>query len=62
MDSDGAPAAEIHSEPELRGAALVRITAARNLVSRLLVSDPNRRARVSALWDEPWMRRPMLTP
>jgi protein-serine/threonine kinase len=64
MDGDGAPAAGIHSEPEpeLRGAALVRITAARNLVSRLLVSDPNRRARVSALWDEPWMRRPMLTP
>ncbi len=49
-------------EPELRGAALVRIAAVRNLVARLLVSDPNRRTRVNALWDEPWMRRPMLTP
>lgn len=40
----------------LRGAALVRIAAVRKLVARLLVSDPRRRARVSAVWDEPWMR------
>ena len=30
--------------------------AVRNVVARLLVSDPRRRARVGALWDEPWMR------
>jgi serine/threonine protein kinase len=41
---------------EPRGAALVRIAPVRNLVARLLVSDPRRRARVSGLWDEPWMR------
>lgn len=64
MDGNGAPALESRGEPEpeLHGAALVRIAAVRNLVARLLVSDPNRRARVSALWDEPWMQRPMVTP
>lgn len=58
MSADGASAAENHGEPqlELRGTALVHIAAVRNLVARLLVSDPNRRARVSTLWDEPWMR------
>src|SRR6266403_5325913 len=58
-DGDSAPIAENQGElePELRGAALVRIAAVRNLVARLLVSDPNRRTRVNALWDEPWMRR-----
>lgn len=62
MGDDGAPAGN-HGEPqpELRGAALVHIAAVRNLVARLLVSDPNRRARVSTLWDEPWMR-PMPAP
>jgi len=64
MDVDSVPAVDRHGElePELRGAALVRIAAVRNLVARLLVSDPNRRARVSALWDEAWMQRPMLIP
>jgi protein-serine/threonine kinase len=64
MDGDGAPAVESHREPEpeLHGAALVSIAAAQNLVARLLVSDPSRRTRVSALWDDPWMQRPMLTP
>jgi len=62
MDGDGGAVVESHGEPELHGMALVRITAVRNLVARLLVGDPNRRARVSALWDEPWMQRPMLTP
>lgn len=64
MDGDGAPAVENlgEPEPELHGAGLVRIAAVRNLVARLLVSDPNCRVRVSALWDEPWMQRPMLTP
>lgn len=41
--------------PEPRGTALMRMTAVQNLIARLLVSDPLRRARVSALWDEPWM-------
>ncbi|KAI0261715.1 kinase-like domain-containing protein [Gloeopeniophorella convolvens] len=41
---------------ELCGAALARCAGARSLVARLLVSDPRRRARVGALWDEPWMR------
>jgi protein-serine/threonine kinase len=63
VDGDSAPAAGSDGEPqlELRGAALVHIAAVRNLVARLLVTDPNRRARVSALWDEPWMH-PMLAP
>jgi serine/threonine protein kinase len=42
--------------PEPRGMALMRITAVQSLIARLLVSDPRRRARVSDLWDEPWMR------
>jgi protein-serine/threonine kinase len=64
MDGDGDPSVETLGEPEmeLHGAALVRIAAVQNLVARLLVSDPSRRARVSALWDEPWMQRPTLTP
>jgi protein-serine/threonine kinase len=39
------------AEPQGRFGAPVR-----NVVARLLVSDPRRRARVGALWDEPWMR------
>ncbi|KAH9961053.1 kinase-like domain-containing protein [Russula dissimulans] len=50
--SDGAAA----ESGELRGPDLVRITAVKNLVAKLLVSDPRSRARISALWDEPWMR------
>ncbi|KAI9443703.1 kinase-like domain-containing protein [Lactarius psammicola] len=42
---------------EVRGAQLVRLTAVRDVVARLLVSDPRHRARVGALWDEPWMRQ-----
>ncbi|KAI9455517.1 kinase-like domain-containing protein [Russula earlei] len=49
--NDGAVAEE--SEP--RGPALVQITAVQNMVAKLLVSDPCTRARISALWDEPWM-------
>ncbi|KAI9436326.1 kinase-like domain-containing protein [Lactarius indigo] len=37
------------------GAQLVRLTAVRDIVARLLVCDPRRRARVGALWDELWM-------
>jgi len=51
---DNGAAAE--SDEELRGPDLVRITAVKNLVANLLVSDPRRRAHISALWDEPWMR------
>ena len=43
-----------NSEP--CGAALVHIAAVQNIVARLLVNDPSRRARVSGLWDAPWMR------
>jgi protein-serine/threonine kinase len=52
---------EGESGGEPRGATLVRIAPVRNLVAKLLVSDPRRRARISALWDEPWMR-PIPTP
>ncbi|KAI9432546.1 hypothetical protein H4582DRAFT_1994213, partial [Lactarius indigo] len=37
------------------GAQLVRFTAVRDVVARLLVCDPRRRARVGALWEEPWI-------
>jgi len=47
---------EVEGEREVRGAQLVRLVAVRNVVTRLLVSDPRRRAHVAALWDEPWMR------
>lgn len=40
----------------VRGAQLVRLMGVRDVVARLLVSDPRRRAPVGALWDEPWMR------
>lgn len=43
-------------EGEARGAQLVRLMAVRDVVARLLVSDPRRRAHVGALWDEPWMK------
>ncbi|KAF8265618.1 kinase-like domain-containing protein [Lactarius quietus] len=43
--------------PEAHGSTqLGRLVAVRSIVARLLVSDPRRRARVGALWDEPWMR------
>ena len=44
------------AEGEVRGAQLVSLGKVRDVVARLLVSDPRRRARVGALWDEPWMR------
>ncbi len=50
------PVGELEQEGEVRGAQLVRLAAVRNVVARLLVSDPCRRACVGALWDEPWMR------
>ena len=43
-----------HGEP--RGVQLMRLEKIRDVVVRLLVCDPRRRARVGALWDEPWMR------
>ena len=40
---------------EAHGVQLGRLGAVRNVVARLLVSDPRRRARVGALWEDPWM-------
>jgi protein-serine/threonine kinase len=42
--------------PVLRGTGLALLPAVRSIVSRLLVRDPRRRARVAELWDEDWMR------
>jgi hypothetical protein len=47
---------------ELRGVQLMRLAAARDVVARLLVSDPRGRARVGALWDEPWMHGEAMVP
>ncbi|KAH9015987.1 kinase-like domain-containing protein [Lactarius pseudohatsudake] len=44
-------------EGEARGAQLVRLVGVRDVAARLLVCDPRRRARVGALWDEPWVRQ-----
>ncbi|KAH9170761.1 kinase-like domain-containing protein [Lactarius sanguifluus] len=52
-----AAAAPVGEEGEARGAQLVRLVGVRDVVARLLVCDPRRRARVGALWDEPWMRQ-----
>ncbi|KAH9069424.1 kinase-like domain-containing protein [Lactarius deliciosus] len=52
-----AVAAPLGEEGEARGAQLVRLVGVRDVVARLLVCDPRRRARVGALWDEPWMRQ-----
>ncbi|KAJ6500679.1 kinase-like protein [Mycena sanguinolenta] len=47
------------SEPEpigeLMGPRLVESEGARGIVARLLVRDPTRRAKISELWDDPWM-------
>ena len=40
---------------ELVGERLVESRGARRMVSRLLVRDPRKRARVSELWDDEWM-------
>ena len=42
-------------EEELVGERLVESRGARRMVSRLLVRDPRKRARVSELWDDEWM-------
>ncbi|KAH9024129.1 kinase-like domain-containing protein, partial [Lactarius hengduanensis] len=52
-----AAAAAAGEEGEARGAQLVRLVGVRDVVARLLVCDPRRRARVGALWDEPWVRQ-----
>jgi len=49
------PPVERGEEEEPKGAQLMAPPGMRNVVGRLLVSDPRRRARVGALWDEPWM-------
>ncbi|KAI8999112.1 kinase-like domain-containing protein [Trametes punicea] len=41
---------------EARVAALARSTGIRRMVSRLLVRDPAKRARVADLWEDEWMR------
>ncbi|KAJ7184470.1 kinase-like protein [Mycena filopes] len=43
------------SEKTLAGPRLVESQGARGIVARLLVRDPTRRAKISELWDEPWM-------
>ena len=45
---------QVQGEP--RSVQLMRLEKVRDVVARLLVCDPRRRARVGALWDEPWMR------
>ncbi|KAF7353761.1 hypothetical protein MVEN_01061500 [Mycena venus] len=40
---------------ELMGPRLVESEGARSIVARLLVRDPTRRAKISELWDDPWM-------
>ncbi|PPQ88682.1 hypothetical protein CVT25_010116 [Psilocybe cyanescens] len=43
-------------EQELVGPRLCKSRGARRIVSRLLVRDPKKRARVGDLWDEAWMQ------
>ncbi|KAH9483657.1 CBL-interacting protein kinase 18 [Psilocybe cubensis] len=43
-------------EHELVGARLCKSRGARRIVSRLLVRDPKKRARVGDLWDDAWMQ------
>ncbi|KAJ7611651.1 kinase-like protein [Roridomyces roridus] len=42
-------------EAELTGPRLLESAGARGVVARLLVRDPSRRAKISELWDDPWM-------
>ncbi|KAJ3514169.1 hypothetical protein NLJ89_g2523 [Agrocybe chaxingu] len=42
-------------EEELVGPRLVKSQGARRIVSRLLVRDTKKRARIGDLWDDPWM-------
>ncbi|KAJ7684473.1 kinase-like protein [Mycena polygramma] len=49
-DEDGDSGVE-----ELAGPRLVESEGARGIVARLLVRDPTRRAKISELWDDPWM-------
>jgi protein-serine/threonine kinase len=57
-----APAVDDQELGEPRGVQLMRLAAVRDVVARLLVSDPRRRARVGALWDEPWMHGEAMMP
>ncbi|KAI9059760.1 kinase-like protein, partial [Trametes sanguinea] len=43
-------------EGEARGATLAQSEGIRRMVSRLLVRDPSRRARIADLWEDEWMR------
>jgi protein-serine/threonine kinase len=57
-----APAVDEQAQGEPRGVQLMRLGAVRDVVARLLVSDPRRRAHVGALWDEPWMHGDAMVP
>ncbi|KAI9436331.1 hypothetical protein H4582DRAFT_2130173 [Lactarius indigo] len=49
-------ATPVGEKAQARGAQLVWLAPVRDVVGRLLVCDPRRRARVGALWEELWMR------
>ncbi|KAI0042430.1 kinase-like protein [Auriscalpium vulgare] len=55
-DSDSEGAGESAEALEASGSELSQLPSVRSLVSRLLVSNPRRRARIHDLWDDPWMR------
>ncbi|PPQ88306.1 hypothetical protein CVT26_008878 [Gymnopilus dilepis] len=52
------PEADAHDEHdhELVGPQLVKSQGAKRIVSRLLVRDPRKRARIVDLWDDVWMQ------
>jgi hypothetical protein len=49
------PVVDEQAQGDPRVVQLMRLAAVRDVVVRLLVSDPRRRPLVGALWDEPWM-------
>ncbi|KAN0140648.1 hypothetical protein V8E53_001475 [Lactarius tabidus] len=57
-----APAVDEQAQGEPRGVQLMCLAAVRDVVARLLVSDPRRRAHVGALSDEPWMHSESMVP
>jgi hypothetical protein len=56
------PALDEQVQGEPGGVQLLRLSAVRNVVARLLVSDPRRRAHVGALSDELWMHGEAMVP
>ncbi|KAN0141066.1 hypothetical protein V8E53_000822 [Lactarius tabidus] len=57
-----APAVDEQAQGEPRGVQLMRLATVREVVARLLVSDPRRPARVGVLWDELWMHGEAMMP